>query len=266
VYKRQVLKIQDLVMVDFNSKIVLKNVSFNVRKGEILGIAGVEGNGQRELTEIITNMYKATSGKVFIGGQDIENYSIRQVRELKVSHISEDRMTYGVVSNGTIMENTISDRYYKKEFNRNLLLDFKKTKKLSEQLIKDYNIYCDDYDQPIRMLSGGNMQKVVAAREFSSSPKLIIANQPTRGIDVGASEFIRNKLVSMRDEGCAVLLITADLNEVLEVSDNLIVMCDGEIVAYFEDVSTLTEDELGEYMLGLRKQDEDQIRRAAYEQ
>jgi simple sugar transport system ATP-binding protein len=131
-------------------------------------------------------------------------------------------------------ENIISDRYYKKAFQKGILMDIKKIHELSEKLIKDYNVKCDGREQPIRMLSGGNMQKVVAAREFTSDSGLVIANQPTRGIDVGASEFIRNKLVHMRDSGVGVLLISADLNEVMEVSDSLIVMSEGAISAYFQ--------------------------------
>lgn len=136
---------------------------------------------------------------------------------------------------------------------------------LSDRLIRQYLIKCDDRDQNIGMLSGGNIQKVVVAREFSSNPKLIVANQPTRGIDVGASEFIRKKLVELRDAGAAVLLISADLNEILEVSDSIIVMNSGEVAAYLPDSKSVTEEELGEYMLGVKRMDEKEIRRVAYE-
>ena len=152
------------------------------------------------------------------------------------------------------------------EYNKGFLFDHKKIAELSDKLIRQYLIKCDDRDQEVGMLSGGNIQKVVVAREFSSSPKLIIANQPTRGIGVGASEFIRNKLVELRDEGMAVLLISADLNEILEVSDSIIVMNNGEIVAYLPDNKAVTENELGEYMLGVKKMPEEEVRRVAYEQ
>lgn len=264
--KEAVLKVSDVNLKDSSGKHILKNISFGVRNGEILGVAGVEGNGQRELSEIITGLRQYHQGNVNITGRDIKKLSIREIRELGTSHISEDRMTYGVVANGSILENVISDRYDKKDYNKGFLLNFEKIINLATSLIKDFGIKCDDYTQPIRMLSGGNMQKVVAAREFSSKPKLIIANQPTRGIDVGASEFIRKKLVELRDNGTAVLLISADLNEVLEVSDSLIVMCDGEIAAYFPDASTVTEEELGEYMLGIKRMDTQLIKAVAYEQ
>lgn len=263
--KETALKIKNLVLVNEEQKKIINNISFSVRHGEILGIAGVEGNGQRELSEIISGLSHATSGEITISEHKISKLNVREIRELNVSHISEDRMTYGVVANGTILENLISERYYKREYNKNFLMNYKKIEKESEILIKNYGIKCDAYDQPVRMLSGGNIQKVVAAREFSSNPKFIIANQPTRGIDVGASEFIRKKLVELRDQGSAVMLISADLGEVMEVSDSLIVMSGGEIVAYIEDAKTITEEELGEYMLGLKKQNDSEIRKVAYE-
>ena len=163
-------------------------------------------------------------------------------------------MTYGTVGNATVAENIISDRFYQKEYNSHLLLNQKRIASEADRLIAGYGIKCDGRDALVKTLSGGNIQKVVAAREFSSSPAVLIANQPTRGIDVGASEFIRRKLVQLRDEGTAVLLISADLLELLEVSDSIIVMCGGQIAAYFSDVSQLSEDTLGEYMLGLKKQ------------
>lgn len=236
------------------NKDVLRNVSFQIRAGEILGVAGVEGNGQRELSEMITGLRTYETGSIQILGHEAGNISVKQIRELGTSHISEDRMTYGVIQNGSIEENIMADRYEQKMYQFGPLLNGKRLRLLTEDLIRDYQIKCDGYDQPVRMLSGGNMQKVVAAREFSSQPKLIIANQPTRGIDIGASEFIRNRLIALRDAGAAILLISADLNEVMEVSDRVIVMCGGEITARYDDARQITEEELGEYMLGVRRQ------------
>ncbi|MEY8339196.1 ABC transporter ATP-binding protein [Lachnospiraceae bacterium 62-35] len=259
------LKIRDVVLRRKSGRYILNHVSFSVRKGEILGIAGVEGNGQSELSDLITGMNTFEEGSITIKGESIKNKTVREIRNLGVSHISEDRMTYGAVANASVEENLISDRFQRPEFNKNLLLDGKKLESLSNELISQYLIKCDDKDQQVGMLSGGNIQKVVVAREFSSNPALIVANQPTRGIDVGASEFIRKKLVALREEGAAVLLISADLNEVLEVSDSIIVMHSGEIAAYLPDSKTVTEDELGEYMLGVKKMSEEEIRRVAYE-
>lgn len=246
------------------NKKVLDDVSFCVRRGEIIGIAGVEGNGQKEISEIITGMDKVFDGEVTVcGALDVKKASIRDIREAGVAHVSEDRMTFGIVGDGSIEENIISDRYYQPAYQKGVLMDFKKIHQLSEKLIKDFNVKCDGREQPIRMLSGGNMQKVVAAREFTSNSKLVIANQPTRGIDVGASEFIRKQLVALRDAGAGILLISADLNEVMEVSDSLIVMSEGRIAAYFPDARTVTEDELGEYMLGIKKMSADELRGVA---
>lgn len=257
--KESILNIKDLVYVNELGKKALKGISFSVRKGEILGVAGVEGNGQRELVESITGLESPTSGSIKIVDNEVIGKTIKQIRRLGTSHIPEDRMTYGVAGDVSIEQNIISDKYDTSEYNGKVLLKTKTIKERAVELIKEYRVKCNSANQKVRMLSGGNIQKVVVAREFSGGPKLLIANQPTRGIDVGATEFIRKRLVELRDEGSAVLLISADLNEVMELSDSLIVMYGGEIVAYFEDTSTLTEEELGLYMLGVKKQTPEEI-------
>ena len=192
--------------------------------------------------------------------------SIRGIRELGVSLIHEDRMTYGVSTNQSIKENILADRYYKKEYKQHGLLNLKKASTDSEELISDFTIKCDNKNSLVKTLSGGNIQKVVAAREFTSHPIFLLACQPTRGIDIGAAELIRNKMMELRDkEKTAVLLFSADLSELLSVSDSIIVMCKGQIVAYFADVKNLTETELGEYMLGLKKQTDEEIGGVLYE-
>lgn len=261
--KKTILKVSHINKVNILGKQVLKDVSFIIPGGVILGIAGVEGNGQSEISEIISGMDRTFEGDVEINGKSARDMSVRQLRENGVAHISEDRMTYGIVGDGSISENIISDRYYKKNFQKGMLLDQKKIDNLVNELIEKYNVKCDGKDQPIRMLSGGNMQKAVAAREFTNNANLIIANQPTRGIDIGASMFLRNKLVELRDAGAAVLLISADLSEVMEVSDRLIVMNGGKISAYFEEASQVTEEDMGLYMLGLKQMTLEDIRRAS---
>lgn len=263
VAKETVLKVSHVNKANALGKQVLKDVSFQIPRGVILGIAGVEGNGQSEISEIISGMDRDFDGEVEVNGKSTRNMSVRELRENGVAHISEDRMTYGIVGDGSIAENIISDRYYKKKFQKGLLLDQKKIDHMVEELIDKFNVKCDGKDQPIRMLSGGNMQKVVAAREFTNHADLIIANQPTRGIDIGASMFLRNKLVELRDAGASVLLISADLSEVMEVSDRLIVMCGGKISAYFENAEDITEEEMGLYMLGLKQMTPEEIRRAS---
>lgn len=264
--KEAVLKVSHVNKVNSLGKQVLNDVSFHIPRGVILGIAGVEGNGQSEISEIISGMDQNFVGNVMVNGKDTRNMTVRQLRENGVAHISEDRMTYGIVGDGSIAENMISDRYYKKEFQKGVLLNQKKIDNLVNDLIGKFNVKCDGKDQPIRMLSGGNMQKVVAAREFTSNADLIVANQPTRGIDIGASMFLRNKLVELRDAGAAILLISADLSEVMDVSDRLIVMNEGKISAYFEDASQVTEEEMGLYMLGIKQMTPDEIRRASSEE
>lgn len=262
---KTVLNVKNLNYISETGKKVLKNISFSVRSGEILGVAGVEGNGQRELVEIITGLRNYYEGDILIDNVKINSLSIKEIRELGTSHIPEDRMAYGVAGQGTIEENIISDRFYKKELNNRVLMNVKKVSDISKDLIKEYKIKCGSSKQKVSMLSGGNIQKVVVAREFSSNPKLLIADQPTRGIDIGATEFIHKKILELRDNGTAILLVSADLNEILEVSDSLIVMYGGEVVAYFDNTLNVTEEELGMYMLGLKKQSHDEIGRVIYE-
>jgi general nucleoside transport system ATP-binding protein len=252
-----VLETKNMTYHGMEGKPVVNSISFRLRKGEILGIAGVEGNGQGELVELITGLKEPSGGEIRINNQSINKMSVKDIRNLKTSHIPEDRMVYGVAAEGSIGENLISDRYDRSSYNTGVILNVKNLINRAKELIKDYNIICDGHTQQVKMLSGGNIQKVVVAREFSSDPDLVIANQPTRGIDVGSTEFIRRKLVEMRDEGTAVLLVSADLNEVLELSDSLVVMYEGEITAYFPDASTIDEMDLGMYMLGLKKMDKD---------
>lgn len=264
--KETVFKVKDLVKIDKNGKKVVNHVSFSVREGQILGIAGVEGNGQTELSEIITGMESFANGDLYLNNTKINGYSIRQIREKGLSHISEDRMTYGCAQNLSVWRNIVSDRYYKKAYSTPFSINHKKIFNTVEQLKEQYMIKAEDINDNVRLLSGGNIQKVVVAREFSSESNFVVANQPTRGIDVGATEFIRNELVRLtREENKAVLLISADLNEVLELSDSLLVMVEGEFVAYIEHANEVDEYELGNFMLGVNKQSDEQIKRAYHD-
>ena len=254
-----VLKIRNLLVRGDSGKKGLQSVSFDVRKGEILGVAGIEGNGQRELADAIGGLLEYQSGEILLNNKSIKGKTIREIRENGISHVPEDRMIFGVSQENSVMENLISDRFYKKDYNRFGLLNFKKIKTMVTELIKTYLIKCDDGEQQVRMLSGGNIQKVVVARECSQNPQMVVFNQPTRGIDVGAIEFVHKRILQLRDNGTAVLLISADLNEILELSDSLIVLCEGKIAAYFKDTKDMTETELGEYMLGIKRMTEDEI-------
>ncbi len=264
--KEVVLKVDHLTIHNDIGKTMLNDVNFTVRKGEILGVAGVEGNGQMELAESISGLRTFNHGDIFINGTSIKGKSVREIRELGFSHINEDRMTYGVADKASVKNNIMADRYYKKPYLTKLgLLDHKKIDNEVDELIKKFLVKTETRDEQVKMLSGGNIQKVVVAREFSSNPDIILADQPTRGIDVGATEFIRNQLVALRDEGKAVLLISADLNEVLEVSDSIIVMNNNEIAAYIEDASKLEEYELGEYMLGVKKMSAEEVAKVVHD-
>ncbi|MEG1878732.1 MAG: ATP-binding cassette domain-containing protein, partial [Pseudoflavonifractor sp.] len=189
------------------------------------------------------------------GGEDIGGLSIRQLRQLKVSHIPEDRMTVGMAGSLSITENAIADKVDESRFiNRVGMLQYHAIRDYGADMVKRYAILCKTPDVPIASLSGGNIQKVVLARELSSAPEIVIADQPTRGVDVGATEFIRKELLSLRDAGKSVFLVSSDLNELLGLADRLIVLCDGKIAAYFADTSKITEDDLGRYMLGIDQQ------------
>lgn len=263
---KPLLKVRDVKIADEFGAVHVNGVSFTLREGEILGIAGVEGNGQSQLINAITGMGHVSSGTIELTGENIAGSSVRRIRSLKLAHIPEDRMTSGVAANLSITENVIADKLGWKEFSNFGILKRKQIRAYGEQMVKDYQILCKNQDVEIGSLSGGNIQKGVVARELSCDPVVVVANQPTRGVDVGASEFIRQRLIDMRDKKKGVLLITSDLNEVLGLSDSLIVMYEGKIVAYISDVSSMTESELGTYMLGIQKQSEEQIKEALHEE
>ncbi len=249
------LSVKNISYIDDENIKILKNINFDVRAGEILGIAGVDGNGQTELINIITGLLHPTEGIISMDGENIAGLSPRQVRELGVSHIPEDRMENGVADAATLEENFIVDRYYKKGFSRYGKLDWKYIGNYSAELIKKFNILTQTSKTPAGSLSGGNIQKVVVARELSSDPQIIIAAQPTRGVDIGSEELIHELLRDARDSGKAIFLISADLDEILKLSSRIIVIYNGEITAHFEDVSEVSGSDLGPYMLGVKKEE-----------
>ncbi|MDR1209694.1 MAG: ABC transporter ATP-binding protein [Clostridiales bacterium] len=250
------LSVKGVSYRDASGAKALDNVSFDVREGEILGVAGVEGNGQAELSELIAGLLKLQEGDITINGKSIRDMSIGRIRQSGLSLIHEDRMTYGTNAVATVAENIISDRRHKPEYQSRGFLRRKAITEKVTALIDEFRVKCDGPDAETRTLSGGNIQKVVAAREFSSEPKALLAGHPTRGIDVGASELVRNKIVELRDkQRTAVLLISADLSEILSLSDSIIVLYNGRVAARFPDVSAVDETILGEYMLGVKTQE-----------
>lgn len=254
-----VLRVRDLTYVSEAGKTVLDRVSFNVYAGEILGIAGVEGNGQTELVEVLTGLRSSTRGAVTIDGTPLSAGNPRQAREAGIAHIPEDRLNNGAALDASIADNLIVDRYYRAPYDRNGLLQPAVITRNADALIHRFDILTSNSEHPLQSLSGGNMQKVIVAREFSSQPRLLIAAQPTRGVDVGAIEFIHQQLIDKRTEGLPILLVSADLQEVLKLSDRLMVMYNGRIVAIFPDPSAVVEEELGLYMLGAKHQAEGEM-------
>jgi simple sugar transport system ATP-binding protein len=255
-----VLSVRDLEHIDRYGVKTLNGVSFDVREGEILGVAGVEGNGQSELSDTVCGLISLQKGSVTIDGKTIANKGIDKIRGMGVSMVHEDRSIYGASRDQSIEENLIADRYFEAPYSKNGVLNSKEIEENSKELIKEFVIKCDGPEALVRTLSGGNVQKVVAAREFSSSPRLLVASHPTRGIDVGATDLIRRRIVDLRDNSnSAVLLFSADLNELINVSDSIIVMFDGKITAYFKDLKGVTPSVLGEYMLGVKTMSDEEI-------
>lgn len=247
------MKVRNLFVNNSQGVLKVDDLSFDLKGGEIMGIAGVEGNGQSELVDILTGMNKKYKGLVEIQGKDIKNADVDAIRSMRLAHIPEDRMTSGCAPNLSIEENLFSNQYKDSRYSGRFLRKQKNIERRSDELIKEYLVKCKSRKQNIGMLSGGNIQKVIVAREFSTKPDIIIANHPTRGIDVGAASFIRKRLLEFRDAGCAIILISADLTELFSLSDCLAVMYKGKFAGFFTDVEKVTEDELGQHMLGLKK-------------
>lgn len=255
-----VVHVQNLNYLDDFGKRVVNDLTFGIRAGEVVGIAGVEGNGQTEVSELISGLLRRTSGEITLNGVETSGKNIAQIRELGLAHISEDRMKYGIAGSLSIRDNILATYLRSGRFNKGQLLNMKKLNTFVEDCIKDFEIACTDGNENIKFLSGGNIQKVIVAREFSGEANFIIANQPTRGIDIGTSDLIRRLLVkTTRENNSAVLLISSDLTEVMEVSDRLLVMKDGQIVAQFTDVKSVTDETLGEYMLGVKRMSEEEM-------
>lgn len=229
-------------------KPLLEDVSFKLRAGEILCLAGVEGNGQQQVVDCLTGAETAWTGDIILLDEKVRGKSIREIRETGLSHIPEDRMTTGTDQKADLFDNMIALSYDSES--RFGMIRRKKLMHRTEEQLKEYLVK-GTAGQNIGMLSGGNMQKVVIARELSSGAKVIVADQPTRGVDVGAIAFIHERLVKMRDEGCAVLLVSADLGEVLSLSDRILVFRNGKIAAEVTDVPSADEQMLGRYMLGV---------------
>lgn len=263
-----VLHVDHVTKLNQENRIAVDDIAFSVRAGEILAVAGVEGNGQRELVDMITGMTPIDIGDVRICGESIVGKSLKYLHEERIAYIPQDRMASGVASGSSIMNNIIPYLIDKSDFEAFGVLKRRPLENISNSVVAEFDIRCKDAQQKVGMLSGGNIQKVVVARELSDKCKqsvpLIVADQPSRGIDVGATKFIHRKLVELRDAGAAVLLVSADLNEVFELADSAIVMYEGKLAAYLPDMKRVDEFQLGQYMLGVQTQSPEEISEVLY--
>jgi len=249
----EVLRVEGLTVRDQRNFETVHNVSFAVRGGEILGIAGVQGNGQTELSEALAGLRSPTGGKVIFDGRDLTGKPPRIITEAGLAHIPEDRQRHGLVLSYTIADNLALCDYYEPPFSRRGILQPRALDENAQKLIKAYDVRTPSAFVNAGKLSGGNQQKVIVARELSRNVKLVIANQPTRGLDVGSIEYIHGEIVKMRDRGVAVLLISAELDEIMALSDRIAVMYRGQIVAIVETKKT-TREQLGLWMAGAEVQ------------
>lgn len=244
-----VLQLNDIRVKDKHGISILNGLNLEVKAGEIVGIAGVDGNGQSELIEAITGLRKIDSGSIKLSGKEISNLPARKIIESGLSHIPEDRHKRGLVLDFSISENMILETYYKPPFNKGGFLQNAEIEKHAKSLVEQFDVRTPSVETKARSLSGGNQQKAIIAREIDKNPELLIAAQPTRGLDVGAIEFVHKQLIEQRDQGKAVLLISFELDEILNVSDRIAVIYEGRIVGEVLPQET-NDQELGLMMAG----------------
>ena len=249
--KDVVLELKNFWVHDSRGLLAIKNLNMEVKKGEIVGIAGVDGNGQTELVEALAGLRSTSKGEIIFEGKNIEKLSPRKRRRLGLSHIPEDRANTGLNLRLDIWENLIGTSYFRKPLSISGIISMKNVVKHSKNLKESYDIRTPGVFIKVQSLSGGNQQKVVIARELSENPTLTIASQPTRGVDIGNIEAIHKKLVEIRDEGKAVLLISAELDEVMSVADRVAVIYEGEIVAWVNP-KEVNQEQMGLYMAGIK--------------
>ncbi|HJV17798.1 MAG TPA: ABC transporter ATP-binding protein [Bacillales bacterium] len=256
--KQDVLEIEELVVKDSRGITVVNHLDLSVRAGEIVGIAGVDGNGQTELIEAITGLRKSESGSIKVNNKELFGFTPRKITESGVGHIPQDRHKHGLVLNYPIAENMVLQTYYKNPFSKNGVLNFKEIYSKAKKLISEFDVRTPSEYALARALSGGNQQKAIIGREVDRNPDLLIAAQPTRGLDVGAIEFIHKRLIEQRDNGKAVLLVSFELDEIMNVSDRIAVIYEGKIVAVVDPKET-TEQELGLLMAGSNRKEAGEV-------
>ena len=249
--RRRVLKVENLIIKN-EKTIAVKGIDFTIFSNEILGVAGVDGNGQKELAEGIAGLCRVESGSILLNGRQIAGKSVKEIRRSKVAHIPEDRRATGLVLGFSISENCILSQHDRPPFAKGMLINKKAMRRFARQCIEDYRIMATSESETAVCLSGGNQQKVIVARELAGDPELLIAMKPTRGLDVGAVEYIHSCLLEQRNKGAAVLLISSELEELMQLSDRIMVMHNGEItgIVYPEQV---TAEEIGLMMAGQKR-------------
>lgn len=248
-----VLKLEDLSIMNNKKVLGVKNFSLEIKAGEILGLAGVEGNGQSELIEAITGMRQVKSGKVYFKNEDITNMSIRKRINSGIAHIPEDRQKRGLVLDYTLENNMVLEIYDREPFSKHGLLNKDAIHNYAEKIIKEFDVRSGEGGKSLaRTMSGGNQQKAIIGREVEMQPELLIAVQPTRGLDVGSIEYIHKRLVEQRDQGKAVLLVSLELSEVMNLSDRIAIINNGELIGIV-NASETNENEIGLMMAGVQK-------------
>ena len=250
---KKVIEIKDLVVKDNRNLTAVNKLSLNIHAGEILGLAGIDGNGQTELVEAISGLRKVESGSIHLNDEDIAKYSIRKRTESGIGHIPQDRHKYGLVLDFRLDENLVLQTYYMEPFSKNGILNQEEIAKKAEQIIDEFDVRSGQgITTKARSMSGGNQQKAIIGREIDRSPAFLIAAQPTRGLDVGAIEYIHNRLVAEREKDRAILLVSLELDEILNISDRIAVIYEGEIVGILDPKKT-DEKEIGLMMSGSKR-------------
>ncbi|MGD8584019.1 MAG: ABC transporter ATP-binding protein [Chloroflexota bacterium] len=245
------LKLENVSALNDREQLVLKNVTLEVRSGEIVGVAGVSGNGQRPLAEVVAGLLPTSAGRIFLEARDVTGLTTAGMLQAGLSYIPEERMHDGVIKDFSVAWNFILQDHVREPYSRGIFLNFRYIDEHSKELIKSFNVKTPSRETPVKSLSGGNIQKLILARELDRHPRVLIAAQPTRGVDIGATEYIHNQLLLQRAEGLATLLISEDLDEVMALSDRIVVMFGGEIMGIVENEGISAED-LGLMMAGER--------------
>jgi simple sugar transport system ATP-binding protein len=245
----EILRVEELRAKDKRGNMALKGLSLSVRQGEIVGIAGVDGNGQTELVELLTGLRKSESGSIFLGGKEMRHKNSKEFLKAGTAHIPEDRLLRGLILDFPLYENMVLGFEDEKPFARGIFLDFKKVKEWAAKLVAAFDVRTPNVSVLAGTLSGGNQQKAVLAREFARNPKILVASQPTRGLDVGAIEFIHQQIMNAKKQGKGVLLVSLDLSEIMNLSDRILVIYEGKIIAEFQ-AGKATESEIGFMMAG----------------